>query len=131
MVAAVLASWPRFCAAGKSRATSLRTKLRALKQWFRSPPPQRECDLRRGSGTPDGGFTSPGGTLLSGLPPSPPRRGVLHPESDRWRGSSSLALRRRGRASPSSPSSPLHADVDSLRGAECPGSLACGREDRA
>src|ERR1035437_7388704 len=75
-------------------------------------------------------FTSPGGTLLSGLPLLPRGRGELHPESDRWRGSSSPALHRPDRAFPSSSSSPHHEDVDSLRGGECPGSPACGREDR-
>lgn len=66
------------------------------------------------------GFTSPGGTLLSGRPPSPRGRGEVHLESDRWRGNSSPVPHRCDRASPSSPSSPPHEGADSLPGGECP-----------
>ncbi len=76
-------------------------------------------------------FISSGGRLPSGLPPSPRGRGGPHLESGKRRGSSSLAPRRRGRASPSSPSFPPHGDVDSPPGGEYPGSLAFGREDLA
>src|ERR1039457_132160 len=76
-------------------------------------------------------FTSLGGRPLSGLLPLSPGRGELRPESDRWLGSSSPVQRGRDRASPSSPSSPLHEDVDSLPGRQGPGSLACRCEHRA